>query len=46
MFDDRSFSDAAFSRTSWLMSALAAARRELVRLLSPIARLVSLISRV
>ena len=46
MFDERSFSAASFERRSWLMSALATVRREVVRLASVIWRTVTLQSRI
>ena len=42
VFDDQAFSDTSFSRESWLFSLLAAVRREVVRLASPIVRLITL----
>lgn len=46
MFDDQAFSDASFSRESWLMTLLATVRREVVRLASPIVRAITLRSEV
>lgn len=46
MWSDESFSDQSYSRDSWLISALASVRREVVRMASAIWRVVTLQSRL